>query len=84
VKKEGDPQNGEWDKEKRAVFMDLIIAAGYKAVNLDEVAAKVSSPYIYASTVVLMIVVGHGEETTDQSIDPWAKGEFSRESGLGC
>lgn len=47
VKKEGDPQNGEWDQEKRAVFMDLIIAAGYKAVNLDEVAASVSPPYIY-------------------------------------
>jgi hypothetical protein len=42
-KKEGESQNGEWDKEKRAAFMDLIIAAGYKAVNLDEVAASVSS-----------------------------------------
>lgn len=84
VKKEGDPQNGEWDKEKRAVFMDLIIAAGYKAVNLDEVAASVSPRYIYVSMVVLMIIVGHGEETVDQSIDSWAKGKFSRESGLGC
>lgn len=55
VKKEGDLQNGEWDKEKRAMFMDLIIAAGYKAVNLDEVSASVSSPYTYASMVVLMI-----------------------------
>jgi len=55
VSKEGDLQNGEWDKEKRAVFMDLIIAAGYKAVNLDEVSASVSSPYTYASMVVLMI-----------------------------
>jgi hypothetical protein len=36
------PENGEWDPEKRAMFMDLIIAAGYKAVNLDEVASTVS------------------------------------------
>jgi hypothetical protein len=36
------PENGEWDPEKRAAFMDLIIAAGYKAINLDEVAGTVS------------------------------------------
>jgi hypothetical protein len=38
------PENGEWDPEKRALFMDLIIAAGYKAINLDEVASTVSPP----------------------------------------
>jgi hypothetical protein len=37
------PENGEWDPEKRAVFMDIIIAAGYKAVNLDEIASTVST-----------------------------------------
>jgi len=36
------PENGEWDPEKRAIFIDLIIAAGYKAINLDEVATTVS------------------------------------------
>jgi hypothetical protein len=38
------PENGEWDPEKRALFMDLVIAAGYKAINLDELASTVSSP----------------------------------------
>ena len=38
-----EPGNGEWDPEKRAVFIDMIIAAGYKAINLDEVATTVSS-----------------------------------------
>jgi ABC-type sugar transport system substrate-binding protein len=38
------PENGEWDPEKRATFMDLVIAAGYKAINLDEVASTVSPP----------------------------------------
>jgi len=37
------PENGEWDPEKRAVFIDMIIAAGYKAINLDQVATTVSS-----------------------------------------
>ena len=36
-------ENGDWDPEKRAVFMDLVIAAGYKAINLDEVATTVST-----------------------------------------
>jgi hypothetical protein len=44
VKKEGESQvaNGEWTEDKRAVFMDMVIAAGYKALNLDEVAVTVS------------------------------------------
>jgi hypothetical protein len=34
--------NGEWDSEKKAVMMDTIIAAGYKATDLDALADKVS------------------------------------------
>ena len=34
--------NGIWDAEKRALFMDEIIATGYKAVDLGGLASKVS------------------------------------------
>ncbi|WWC86078.1 uncharacterized protein L201_000949 [Kwoniella dendrophila CBS 6074] len=32
--------SGEWDSEKKEQFMDQIIALGYKAANLDEMAQK--------------------------------------------
>lgn len=34
-------QNGGWTAEKRGIFMDQIIAAGYKAINLDDMAVQV-------------------------------------------
>jgi len=48
-KKEGEKQvaNGEWTEEKRAVFMDMVIAAGYKALDLDEVAITVSLVLVF-------------------------------------
>jgi len=33
--------NGEWDSEKKAAMMDTIIAAGYRATDLDSLAVKV-------------------------------------------
>ncbi|WVF70743.1 hypothetical protein IAT40_005537 [Kwoniella sp. CBS 6097] len=33
-------ENGNWDAEKRALFMDTIISAGYMAVDLKELAVK--------------------------------------------
>ena len=39
--------NGEWDPEKKAVMMDTIIAAGYKATNLDSLADKVRRRLIF-------------------------------------
>jgi hypothetical protein len=41
-KEQSNPENGEWDQENRAIFMDMIIAAGYKAINLDDVANTVN------------------------------------------
>nr|XP_018266970.1 uncharacterized protein I303_00950 [Kwoniella dejecticola CBS 10117]OBR89128.1 hypothetical protein I303_00950 [Kwoniella dejecticola CBS 10117] len=32
--------NGVWDGEKRAAFIDEILAIGYKHANLDEIASK--------------------------------------------
>ncbi|WVF70742.1 hypothetical protein IAT40_005536 [Kwoniella sp. CBS 6097] len=32
---------GTWDGEKKALFMDEIIAAGYKAADLDQLAARI-------------------------------------------
>jgi hypothetical protein len=37
------PPPGEWTPDKRAEFMDTIIANGYKATNLDVLGVKVSS-----------------------------------------
>lgn len=34
--------NGEWDSEKRGLMMDIIIAAGYKATDLESLANQVS------------------------------------------
>jgi hypothetical protein len=73
------PENGEWDPEKRAVFMDLIIAAGYKAINLDEVVSTVSLPQRK-----IWCVVRDGKETISQSAYAGEKGKFPRESGFGC
>jgi hypothetical protein len=39
--------NGEWNSEKKAIMMDTIIAAGYKATDLDSLAAKVSRWLIF-------------------------------------
>jgi hypothetical protein len=37
-------QNGEWTPQKKAGFMDRIIATGYKASNIAELAIEVSTP----------------------------------------
>ncbi|OCF38789.1 hypothetical protein I317_07418 [Kwoniella heveanensis CBS 569] len=55
VKKEettatGFDENGTWNAEKRALFMDTIIAAGYMAVDLKELANKASPWYDPAAT----------------------------------
>lgn len=34
--------NGGWTPEKKAMFMDTIIANGYKSTNLEELSVKVS------------------------------------------
>lgn len=34
--------NGEWTPEKKEIFMDRIIATGYKGINLGELAEEVS------------------------------------------
>ncbi|WWC66565.1 uncharacterized protein I206_100468 [Kwoniella pini CBS 10737] len=34
------PTNGEWTADKRKQFMDEIIALGYKAANLDQIAQR--------------------------------------------
>jgi hypothetical protein len=39
--------NGEWDSEKKAIMMDTIIAAGYRATDLDSLADKVSRRLIF-------------------------------------
>ena len=33
--------NGEWDSEKMGIMMDTMIASGYRATDLDSLAAKV-------------------------------------------
>jgi hypothetical protein len=40
--------NGEWDSEKKAIMTDTIIAAGYKATDLDSLAAKVCHLPVFA------------------------------------
>jgi hypothetical protein len=40
--------NGEWDSEKKAMMMDTIIAAGYRATDLDSLAAKVCYLPVFA------------------------------------
>ena len=37
-------ENGTWTPEKRKTFVDEIFAVGYKAADLDGLAAKVSRP----------------------------------------
>jgi hypothetical protein len=39
--------SGEWDSEKKAIMMDTIIAAGYRATDLDSLADKVSRRLIF-------------------------------------
>jgi hypothetical protein len=41
----GGGGNGEWTPEKKAIFMDRVIAAGYKVLDLGELATEVR-PYI--------------------------------------
>jgi hypothetical protein len=65
------PENGEWDPEKRAVFMDLIIAAGYKAINLDEVASTVSTNAECADEQL-----GMGKKQLVNQLTPGRKGSF--------
>ena len=43
--------NGEWTPEKKALLMDEIIAAGYKALNLEELAGRVSDTVFDLSTL---------------------------------
>jgi hypothetical protein len=40
--------NGEWDSQKKAIMMDIIIAAGYRATDLDSLAAKVCHLPVFA------------------------------------
>lgn len=44
----GGGGSGEWNSEKKALMMDTIIAAGYKATNLDALADKVSHRLIFS------------------------------------
>jgi len=37
----GGGVNGEWTPEKKAIFMDRVIAAGYKGLDLGELAEEV-------------------------------------------
>jgi hypothetical protein len=39
----GGGGNGEWTPEKKAVFMDRVIAAGYKVLDLNTLAIEVST-----------------------------------------
>lgn len=45
-KADGCDANGEWSPEKRELFMDRVIAAGYKVLDLDELAGEVSHSWI--------------------------------------
>lgn len=46
-KKIDGPSPGGWTPEKRAVFIEKVLAAGYKALDLDDVAKEVSRPAWY-------------------------------------
>jgi hypothetical protein len=39
----GGGGNGEWTPEKKAIFMDRVIATGYKGLDLGELAEEVCS-----------------------------------------
>jgi hypothetical protein len=39
----GSGGNGEWTPEKKGIFMDRVIAAGYKVLDLGELAEEVST-----------------------------------------
>lgn len=41
-KPKGAVVNGTWDPEKRELFMDRVIATGYKAIDMESLAAEVS------------------------------------------
>jgi hypothetical protein len=71
------PENGEWDPEKRAVFMDLIIAAGYKAINLDEVASTVSPPNARSDEQL-----GMGKKQLVNQLTPGRKGSYREKAVL--
>jgi hypothetical protein len=66
----GGGRNGEWTPEKKAIFMDRVIATGYRGLDLGELAEEVcSSMYVHPwDSDSTDNVVGNGEKSTQEPV----------------
>ena len=69
-------QKGEWTPEKKGVFMDRIIAAGYKAANIGELAIDVSYPLEGLTKSLMCYQLGMSKTQLENQLNVGRKGSL--------